>query len=304
LANYSSHFIQKNPSQIRKNITSRNPSAEESTIYFHSDTDSDNSMNLEKVIKRIREHSGAEESLLVIARYNSSLPSDSFIKERWTGPFDIRTVHRSKGSEADYVVVVDLKQDFRGFPSTIEDDPILEMIMPRNDQYEFAEERRLFYVAMTRARKECHLITPASQPSLFAVELKNDDIGVTYGKHDFLIQRCPVCSSGILTISNFDGGSHCSNSPHCEFRASKCHECNQRLQVKTMNPFTFTCKSHPHTEVVTCPGCHWGVLREIEGPYGTFLGCSNYGVIQCNGKTKSKKRVTMGWNKNYTQKQH
>lgn len=79
------------------------------------------------------------------------------------------TVHTSKGKEADYVVVFDMNKG--GFPSEKSTNPLLELLLPKSEPYKHAEERRLFYVALTRARHHVYLITDASKPSPFVVEV-------------------------------------------------------------------------------------------------------------------------------------
>lgn len=76
----------------------------------------------------------------------------------------IRTVHNVKGLQADYVVVLGLSRGRYGFPSGIEDDPILEIAMAQGDSFPHADERRLFYVALTRARKAVFLVTDVESP--------------------------------------------------------------------------------------------------------------------------------------------
>lgn len=81
------------------------------------------------------------------------------------------TVHRSKGLEADNIIVLNLSSDKRGFPSKIESDPVLNLVLPMKDQYPYEEERRLFYVALTRIRNKVYLLTDANRPSEFIDEI-------------------------------------------------------------------------------------------------------------------------------------
>lgn len=66
---------------------------------------------------------------------------------------EYHTVHGSKGREADYVILIGLDSGTLGFPCKIQDDPVLNLVLTEQDFYPDAEERRLFYVALSRARK-------------------------------------------------------------------------------------------------------------------------------------------------------
>ena len=80
-------------------------------------------------------------------------------------------MHAAKGLEADVVVLLDLSVGRYGFPSGVTDDPLLSLVLADADQFPNAEERRLFYVALTRAKRSVHLIVPKSGPSPFAREI-------------------------------------------------------------------------------------------------------------------------------------
>ena len=79
-------------------------------------------------------------------------------------------MHRSKGLEADYVVLLNCNNGSFGFPSTIADDPVLGFVMSDSDGYLFGEERRLVYVAMTRAKVRTIVMYDKSKPSVFVLE--------------------------------------------------------------------------------------------------------------------------------------
>lgn len=110
-----------------------------------------------------------------MGRYNFNrdwVPNEDFPGLKIT----YRTVHGSKGLEADYVVLVNLEFGRHGFPSEIEDDPILNLAMSELETFEHAEERRLLYVALTRAKRQAFLVTKQNKDSMFAVELMSDSL--------------------------------------------------------------------------------------------------------------------------------
>jgi len=111
-------------------------------------------------------------------------------------------VHGSKGLEADYIVIPGMTTGTYGFPSTIAGDPVLDLAMPAPETFPHAEERRLFYVALTRARRAVLLITHPRRMSPFVIELlKNPHVTVT-GNSDAPAEICPGCGQGTLVERN------------------------------------------------------------------------------------------------------
>jgi len=86
------------------------------------------------------------------------------------------TIHSAKGSEADYVFLMNVSDGYMGFPSTIEDDPLLKLVVEDEDkddkEFEHAEERRLFYVALTRTKKKVFIY--GKKEAYFIEEVLND----------------------------------------------------------------------------------------------------------------------------------
>lgn len=98
------------------------------------------------------------------------------------------TVHQAKGLEADYVILLNCNSGTYGFPSAIEDDPVLSYVLSDSDQFRFAEERRLFYVAITRSSKHTFILYDDKKPSVFL----NGFINETQPQYGY----CPVCKEG------------------------------------------------------------------------------------------------------------
>jgi DNA helicase-4 len=129
------------------------------------------------------------------------------------------TVHASKGLEADHVILPRITSETMGFPSRVEDDPVLQLAMPSGDDVEFSEERRLFYVALTRAKQTVTLVTVERQESSFISELVRD-FGLKVFDADGVEaadKLCPTCGVGFLTLRSGRYGSFygCTNYPRC-----------------------------------------------------------------------------------------
>jgi DNA helicase-4 len=131
----------------------------------------------------------------------------------------VRTVHSAKGLEADYVVIPGMTAGTYGFPSAIADDPVLELAMPVPETFPHAEERRLLYVALTRARRAVVLITPPQRPSPFAVELLKDPHVTVTRSDGSPVEICPGCGQGTLVERHGRFGPFlgCSAFPACKY---------------------------------------------------------------------------------------
>jgi DNA helicase-4 len=131
-----------------------------------------------------------------------------------------RTVHSAKGLEADYIIAVNAKAGVYGFPSTIADDAVLDLAMSERDTFEHAEERRLFYVALTRARRQVVILSPPGLESPFVIELNDSDdverVGAD-GDTSADLKICTACGQGTLVPRQGPYGEFlgCSRFPAC-----------------------------------------------------------------------------------------
>ena len=295
IADVSRTFILKNQLQLEKAVISKSDLQVPGKVVLHWDTDQKaHDENIRKVIERIgKDAEDPSKSLRVLARYvnaeSSNLPSKKIVESLWEGPCDLSSVHAAKGLEADYVVVMDLVQDFRGFPSTIEDDLVMRLVMSEKDLHQHGEERRLFYVALTRARRETHLICPISAPSLFALELLQDELGIHIGIDESKNRQCPSCNSGRVLVSAKAGGSYCSNIPLCDFIAPSCAQCGKAM-IYTGTNERFMCESHLDAAYSPCFKCKWGVMvprkytNRRTDRVEVFYSCHTWPKTSCSGK--------------------
>ena len=187
----SSRFIQRNRTQIQKDIHSFNPEIK-TELEFWPYNRRDYCKTIEQLISAIP----ADRSIFLLGRYSFDDYYLSFmyqsIKEGnrfyyiiGNRKIEFLTVHKSKGLEADYVILLQCNKDTYGFPSLINDDPILNYVLTQSDQFPYGEERRLFYVAITRAKIKTLVLYDKRFPSVFVDEfLQSDKITEeNYKKH-------------------------------------------------------------------------------------------------------------------------
>lgn len=139
------------------------------------------------------------------------------------------TIHSTKGLEADVVIVHSLQAEFYGFPNSMEDDPLLRLIQSEKDAFPNAEERRLFYVALTRAKHKVILLSSEDRPSRFVVELvKDDEHGtITFKGSTQKPKACPMCQRGFLVLRESVYGQFLGCS---QYRLTQCVYKERTLQ--------------------------------------------------------------------------
>ena len=173
------YFISKNSAQISKEVVSGNSNYMDSEIAFLPFTE------MEERIEMIPD----DESIFILYRYNADCPMDKgsfgkyFGRDKQGRPYkkssclkniSMMTIHGSKGLEARNVFILFPDGVRRKFPSDIEDHYVFNMLKNNSDDYPFSEERRLMYVAISRAEQNLYFVSPyESDPnSVFWDELK------------------------------------------------------------------------------------------------------------------------------------
>jgi DNA helicase IV len=171
-------FVLQNPAQLTKTVipagTTTVPALRVvSTLRDNADE------KLRQVLRSLQDIAvpeGKKASVLLLGR-NRYNETPDLLQLRQAFP-DLKrafkTIHSSKGQEADHVILVNLFRGRSGFPSEIVDDPLLSLVSPEAEPFENAEERRVIYVALTRARRTVTLMSAASKQSAFVTELLDD----------------------------------------------------------------------------------------------------------------------------------
>ncbi len=222
LCDISSSFVQKNPTQLRKTVRSSKPNVAEPIRIVSVLEESETRSAIEATIGRIAGENadgGKKVSVFVLGRYRRD---EVYLPKAYDASrVDVQfiTVHSSKGLEADHVIVPRMTSETLGFPSRVVDDPVLQLAMPGGESHEYSEERRLFYVAMTRARQTVTLVTVARKESAFISELVRDHGLKVMDVHgeESSAEVCPKCGTGFLVprkgpYGNFFG---CTGFPRC-----------------------------------------------------------------------------------------
>ena len=191
LVSLSSQFIQRNEAQIKKNIHPFNPQVK--TELQFCDYERREYCN---VIGQLVASIPLDKSVFLLGRYSfddyylsfmykSVKEGNRFFYIIGDRKIEFLTVHKSKGLEADYVIVLQCNKDTYGFPSLVSDDPVLNYVLTKSDQYPYGEERRLFYVAITRAKVKTYVLYDRRFPSVFVDEFLHPEkvTEESYAKH-------------------------------------------------------------------------------------------------------------------------
>lgn len=292
------NFIQKNSEQITKTLQSPKRIQEPVIIYTYDSKYKGKDGNrrsganyatahaVEVALKQIADYNNSEGkkqgSILLLGRFGF----DGEHLER-TGLFEyvnrggkiksvkyphlditFMTAHASKGLGYDDVILINGKNETYGFPSKIEDDPVLAFVIKGDRSIDYAEERRLFYVAMTRTKNRVYVIAPEQNPSEFLLEIKRDYKNVVLrgnwneNEPKILGQKsCPICGYPLQFKYKNAYGLRlymCTNEPEiCEFMT------NEYKAGKL--------------SIIKCDCCRDGYLVvKLAKSNDYFLGCTNY----------------------------
>ena len=282
----STAFVKRNPEQTQRPLLPASEAEDEGVAVVADPTPAG---GVARALQDIEAKARGQQIVLVLGRYRQRRGELLTRPRRGQPRVEFSTVHGAKGREADYVIVLDLNDGRWGFPSKVEDDPLLELVLPpvSGGAYPFAEERRLFYVAMTRARKGAYLVTDPVRPSTFVTELlKESDELRQIGE---LASECPRCRRGRLRPSRSPMYLICSDST-CDHRAPRCPNCDAGYALVRERVASCT-NSVCRRPLTVCPRCGLGVLRVIEGGFGSFWGCTEYGSRQ---SCRYKKNIGRG----------
>ena len=269
LQDIASGFIQANPEQIRKQIHSDKTLVNPIKVVYYDD---ECVPALQLTLNLIGE-SFPKGNILLLGRNNkdiepylekSFLSYDKKAKKYVYSPYPelnlrFSTVHGSKGLEEDFVILLSAEDAQSGFPNKMEDDPLLNLVLSAPSSYRYAEERRLWYVALTRTKSYVFIMVPMTSQSIFLKEMEGLYQVVNPEILEGLETRipCPRCKGGHLVPRKApDGRSFygCSNYPFCKYSIDD----------------VLAVEKNRH-----CPHCgDFMVFRK--GRRGAFLSCHNY----------------------------
>ncbi len=287
-------FVLQNPSQITKKVIPAS-TAESPAIMVEHYGRAQEGKALDSVLQGIASKSESDKtSVLMLGRYNFLKPDDfpQLQKRHPRLSLKFMSVHRSKGLEADHVVVLNAVSDQMGFPSEIVDDPLLDLVLPKPEEFDHAEERRLFYVALTRARKTVTILADRQRPSVFVRELLGNPDYEAIELSDAAVahRKCKSCGGRMLLQKSSKGISYfqCEHKKLCGDTLRPCNVCGKDVPVQDkVNPRKFVCSCG--ATFPDCPKCLDGWLVEKKGKNGSFLGCVRY--PNCKGRKQILKKA-------------
>ena len=330
LIDASSNFVMKNPDQTRKELKS-SKSLKYPIKLVNFDNDFDEILKFELIIKNIINQSTFKnKKILILGRNNKDifnllknfnveneygkrkfeilgdedkLRRNKFVKIVYRESPDVnieyRTVHQSKGLECDNVILINLKNWNAGFPNKMVDDPVLNFVKRNGDSFSYAEERRLFYVALTRTKNNVYLLAPYFKSSVFVQELKTDaNVELLNLEHNRLETlkniekngeryviptklKCPVCKTGVVLLESFWNKGKLNRVLKCSHNmAPPFNRCNWEGGY-------YGSELEDLDDIEYCPSCDGILIKRYRHSDGhPFLGCTNFRKTGCRGKGK------------------
>lgn len=292
LIDIAGDFIQRNETQIKKRLISPKSIQKPIVIFTYCNDYKKNALPgvkgvlhekakvISDVIDKIVQVHGKKKSILLLGRYGFDGErlgqteffsyNEGFITCHSQPDVGVHflTTHSSKGLGYDNVIIINAEHGVYGFPCQIEDDPVMRFVIKEDKGISFSEERRLFYVAMTRTKNRVFIIAPEKNPSSFVVELIENYKSITI--HGELSKQlteikkdrryCPVCGFPLQLRVNKAYGLRlyiCTNEPElCDFMTNDIRG----------NGNIYCCD--------LCDG--YMIVKKKKDKNQFFLGCTNY----------------------------
>ena len=284
-------FVLQNPAQIDKKVVTASRSDEPAIkVRYYERRQHDAA--LKETLDELELANSKKTSVLLLGRYHFLKPkSFRTLSQTYSNiTLQFMTVHASKGLEADHVIILRAESDIMGFPSEIVDDPLLDLVLPEPENFEHAEERRLFYVALTRARHSVTILADREKPSVFVREWsENPEYEIVQlGTTGIAENRCGRCGGRMLSKTSKKGRVlySCEHGRLCGAKQHPCSACGQDLPKKDpSNSQQFSCSCG--AMFPACPECDEGWLIERTSKFGKFLSCIRY--PECTGKRQLPK---------------
>ncbi len=252
LIDIASNFVTQNPNQLTKDLKSDKHIDNPIKAMFYSENMIE---AVENAIKDILIDFGNEAEILLLGRTKYDIFGILENPDKFEATEDVSTitykpiptlkitfltVHRSKGLEADNVILLNMQNNLLGFPNRISSDPILSLVLANKEEYLYAEERRLFYVAITRTKNRTYLIAPELHYSQFLEELiSNNSVQKLESEDKVSIEnqpKCLKCVKGHLVLRTNNASNEeflgCSNYPHCDFAISDINVLQKQIFCK------------------------------------------------------------------------
>ena len=205
LINIVGGFIMKNSKQIKKTLSSFKNINDPIKIYFCDDDQNKSEIIYNIICEILKENQ--QSKILLIGRYKFELMkiidknyfdlvNNKIVCLRRSADITFLTAHSSKGLTYDDVIILNADNDIYGFPSQVVDDFEIAILKEKED-FCFAEERRLFYVALTRTRNRNYILSSVNNPSYFVLEIIKDKRVMVYNltnkkiaNNYYLCQNC------------------------------------------------------------------------------------------------------------------
>lgn len=197
----SNEVIKHNKFKVDKDITASKKSEHKIVVYSGNSEEENIQFCVERVKELLEEGLTNEDILFLYRRSKMSNPYFNRFKDEHIR-VQFKTIHASKGLEAKVVFILGLTEGSGGFPDVWLEDRIFQVIKKSNHDLLLEEERRLFYVAITRAKDKLFLITEKGKESSFLREIPVDFTVKTSAQTKSVIEKVILCEKCFSQLDN------------------------------------------------------------------------------------------------------
>ena len=197
----SNEVIKHNKFKVEKEIFASKMS-EHKIVVYSGNSEEENILFCMDKVRTLLEDGLTKDDILFLYRRTNMYKKYSELFWEEAIQVQAKTIHAAKGLEARVVFIVGLTEGYGGFPDIWLEDRIFQVIKKANHDLLLEEERRLFYVAITRAKEKLFLISLKGKESSFLKEIPEIYTVKTSNPLKSVVEKVVTCKKCYSQLDN------------------------------------------------------------------------------------------------------